>query len=88
MSMAFIRKYVTCSDDSPRNYHATTGNTSGNRKRQQLHESIPKTCKLKALDAQQGGLFGVDKDEWVCPDNKSFYLPEKYRPETGLRNSP
>ena len=55
-------------------------------KRQQLHESIPKTCKLKALDAQQGGLFGVDKDEWVCPDNKSFYLPEKYRPETGLRN--
>lgn len=30
-------------------------------KRQELHESIPKTCKLKALDAQQGGLFGVDK---------------------------
>ncbi|WP_407240410.1 hypothetical protein [Escherichia coli] len=57
-------------------------------KRQELHESIAKTCKLKALDAQQGGLFGVDKDEWVCPDNKSFYLPEKYRPETGLRNSP
>lgn len=24
MSMAFIRKYVTCSDDSPCNYHATT----------------------------------------------------------------
>ena len=30
-------------------------------KRQELHESIAKTCKLKALDAQQGGLFGVDK---------------------------
>lgn len=37
MSMAFIRKYVTCSDDSPRSYHATyhatTGNTSGNREK-------------------------------------------------------
>ncbi|NZA57541.1 hypothetical protein H0P41_24770, partial [Escherichia coli] len=43
-----------------------------------------KTCKLKALDAQQGGLFGVDKDEWVFPDNKSFYLPEKYRPENWI----
>ncbi|EQB3690395.1 Uncharacterised protein [Shigella sonnei] len=53
-------------------------------KRQELHESIPKTCKLKALDAQQGGLFGVDKDEWVFPDNKSFYLPEKYRPENRI----
>lgn len=53
-------------------------------KRQELHESIPKTCKLKALDAQQGGLFGVDKDEWVFPDNKSFYLPEKCRPENRI----
>ncbi|EOS9525943.1 hypothetical protein ACNKW8_004501 [Salmonella enterica] len=53
-------------------------------KRQELHESIAKTCKLKALDAQQGGLFGVDKDEWVCSDNKSFYLPEKYRPENWI----
>ncbi|STJ26330.1 Uncharacterised protein [Escherichia coli] len=62
MSMAFIRKYVTCSDDSPavimplimppQKYFRKQ------RKRQELHESIPKTCKLKALDAQQGGLFG------------------------------
>ncbi|WP_247159094.1 hypothetical protein [Escherichia coli] len=84
--MAFIRKYVTCSDDSPRNYHIMPPQEilQETEKRQELHESIPKTCKLKALDAQQGGLFGVDKDEWVFPDNKSFYLPEKYRPENRI----
>ncbi|HFM1927169.1 TPA: hypothetical protein ACG6SG_004417, partial [Escherichia coli] len=51
------------------------------KKNQELVKLVTKKCKIKALNAQQGGLFGVDKDEWVCPDNKSFYLPEKYRPE-------
>lgn len=88
MSMAFIRKYVTCSDDSPAVIMPLIMPPKEilqeTEKRQELHESIPKTCKLKALDAQQGGLFGVDKDEWVFPDNKSFYLPEKYRPENRI----
>lgn len=53
------------------------------KEKQEFEVLIAKTCKLKALGAQpgQGGLSSVDKDEWVCPDNKSFYLPEKYRPE-------
>lgn len=89
MSMAFIRKYVTCSDDSPPAVimpliMPPKEILQETEKRQELHESIPKTCKLKALDAQQGGLFGVDKDEWVFPDNKSFYLPEKCRPENRI----
>lgn len=55
-------------------------------KNQELVKLVTKKCKIKALNAQQGGLFGVDKDEWVCPDNKSFYLPEKYRPENWKEN--
>lgn len=57
------------------------------KKNQELVKLVTKKCKIKALNAQQGGLFGVDKDEWVCPDNKSFYLPEKYRPENWIRNT-
>ncbi|HGY8086116.1 TPA: hypothetical protein ACNTG8_005287, partial [Escherichia coli] len=56
------------------------------KKNQELVKLVTKKCKIKALNAQQGGLFGVDKDEWVCPDNKSFYLPEKYRPENWKEN--
>lgn len=56
------------------------------KKNQELIKLVTKKCKIKALNAQQGGLFGVDKDEWVCPDNKSFYLPEKYRPENWKEN--
>lgn len=56
------------------------------KKNQELVKLVTKKCKIKALNAQQGGLFGVDKDEWVCPDNKSFYLPEKYRPKNWKEN--
>lgn len=56
------------------------------KKNQELVKLVTKKCKIKALNAQQGGLFGVDKDEWVCPDNKSFYLPENYRPENWKEN--
>ncbi|WP_251121373.1 hypothetical protein [Escherichia coli] len=45
--MAFYRKYVTGSDDSPCNYHAPQEILQETEKRQELHESIPKTCKLK-----------------------------------------
>ncbi|EGV5666638.1 hypothetical protein FC726_21185 [Salmonella enterica] len=38
-----------------------------------------KNCKVDALDAQQGGLLGVDKDAWSCPDGVTRYLPTKYR---------
>lgn len=55
------------------------------KEKQEFEVLIAKTCKLKALGAQPGqGVFSVDKDEWVCPDNKSFYLPEKYRPENWI----
>ncbi len=86
MSMAFIRKYVTCSDDSLAIIMPPQEILQETEKRQELHESIPKTCKLKALDAQQGGLFGVDKDEWVfLTINHSICLKSTVQ-KTGLRN--
>ncbi|RYH91540.1 hypothetical protein [Escherichia coli] len=40
---------------------------------------VLKNCKVDALDAQQGGLLGVDKDAWSCPDGVTRYIPTKYR---------
>lgn len=50
------------------------------KNRAQAKKTI-ENCKLSGLNAQQGGLFGVNKDEWTCPDGMKIFLPEKYRPQ-------